>query len=257
MFSFTTDQVSLWIAQFIWPFVRILSLFTFAPVLSQRNIPQRVKLASAVVLTIVIAPLIPDFARPVLQDIYSVQGIVLLAEQLLVGFVMGFSLKLVFAAMETAGEFIGLQMGISFATFVDPQNARPTPIIGSLMNILAMLVFLGLNGHLSLIMSIAESFTVVPISSDAHAGFNWLALTQQGGQLFALGLHLALPIIAVIMICNMALAVLARSAPQINIFSISFAITMLAGLFALFAMLPGLSQLLETALGTNPIELLK
>jgi flagellar biosynthetic protein FliR len=225
-----------------WPLVRILALMMTAPIYSSRNIPVRYKVLAGIVITAVVAPGLPPAPEG--------DFLMLLLQQILVGAVLGFSVQLVFAAVEMAGDFIGLQIGLGFATLVDPVNSHQTPVTGSFFSILAMLVFLSMNGHLMLIAQVADSFTVIPISSDVTAGFNFLTLTHWGSEVFRLGFMLAMPVVTTILICNIALGVLARIAPQLSIFSVGFALTLSVGMLMLMVSLPYLAAPLERALSS-------
>ncbi|CFM04522.1 flagellar biosynthetic protein [Bordetella pertussis] len=145
MIAFTMEQLNGWLAQFLWPFVRILALVGAAPLFSESTIPTRVKIGLAFMLTIAVAPAIgPMPAVPP----SSYAGLFLLSQQVLIGIALGLSMRVVFAAVQTAGEFVGLQMGLSFASFFDPATGANTAVLSRLFNIVAMLVFLALDGHL-------------------------------------------------------------------------------------------------------------
>ncbi|CAN5445770.1 flagellar biosynthetic protein FliR [soil metagenome] len=225
-----------------WPFVRIMALFAASPVLSTRGVPNRFKVLMALALAAVVAPSIDvsgagDFLATLLQQIF-------------VGVVVGFAMRIVFGAIEFAVDLAGLQIGIGFATFVDPVNNRPTPIIGSFYSVLATLIFLGLDGHLMLIAQLIDSFEVVPVSPHATGGFDLLSIAGWGAELFRLGFTLALPIITSILICNFALGIMARVAPQLSIFSVGFSMMMIAGLLMIWLTLPYLGAPLQRAITT-------
>ncbi|WP_028312546.1 flagellar biosynthetic protein FliR [Derxia gummosa] len=243
MVSFSFEQVWNLLVQFWWPFVRLLALFGTAPVLSHRSIPTRFRVLGALVLAIVLAPAIPDAAT--VSNGGALENVGTLLRQLMVGFVIGFSMRLVFAAVEYAGDLAGLQMGLSFATFVDPQNARQTPLLGSFLSLFATMLFLSADGHLMLIAQLAESFRVIPVLGPVTAGFDLLGIASWGSQLFTIGFNLALPVIVAILVCNMALGVMARVAPQLSIFNVGFAVTLLVGLFIVAMMLPLLGAPLD------------
>ncbi len=141
-----------------------------------------------------------------------------LAQQMLVGYVVGFTVRLAFAAVELAGDLIGLQMGFSFAGFIDPQHSGQTPLLGSFLGVLATLMFLSVGGLLALITSITESFRTVPVGTEFMSLLRWEKLVVMGAGLFASGLHIALQMVATLMAVNLALGVIARSAPQLNLF---------------------------------------
>ena len=170
-----------------------------------------------------------------------------LAEQVLLGTAMGFAMRLVFAAVELAGELIGLQMGLSFAGFIDPQAGSPVPLVSSFLSLIASLVFLALNGHLMVLAAVTESFSVWPVGA-AGAKIDIPGLVAWGAEIFRLGLHLALPVLATMLLVNLALGVLARAAPQLNLLAVGFPATLLAGFLLLAGLLPVMLPALQRAL---------
>jgi flagellar biosynthesis protein FliR len=253
MITFTSQQLDLWIGTFLWPFCRILALLTAAPVLNHRVIPVRVKVAFALLLAFAIGPSLP--ASPPVA-LASAAAIGTLIQQTMIGLAIGFSMSLVFSAMEMAGDLIGLQMGLSFATFVDPQSSSQTPLIGSFLGVFAMLTFLIIDGHLTLIALLAESFHALPVGADIQGVINWEKLSLWGTEVFTIGLHLALPVIATILLSNIALGVLTRAAPQLNIFAVGFPLTLLLGFVILWLAMPHFGAFFEQTLARGATLLL-
>ncbi len=161
---------------------------------------------------------------------------------------MGFSMRLVFAGVQAAGEYAGLQMGLSFASFFDPTSGGNTMVIARLLNVMAMLIFLAVDGHLMLVMVLAESFQALPISDAPLAAGGWFLLANAGGDIFASGLMLALPLIATLLTLNLAMGILNRVSPQFSIFAVGFPITLLAGIAMLQLLMQYLAPFLRAAL---------
>jgi flagellar biosynthetic protein FliR len=247
MLTVTSAQLDLWIGMWIWPFCRILSLFAVAPILYNRSIPGQVKIALSLAIAALVAPGLPSSPVP----LNSVAALEVLAQQMLLGLAIGFSMRLVFAAIELAGDLIGLQMGLSFASFINPQSNTQSPLVGSLLGILASLLFLSMNGHLMMISAITDSFRAFPIAalgSDNALPFNSAKLVAWTGELFRVGLHLSLPVLATMLILNLGLGVLVRSAPQLNLFAIGFPVTLLVGLMVLTLSIPYFVPYIQAAL---------
>lgn len=181
-------------------------------------------------IAVAIAPILP--ASPSIQ-VGTLKGLALLVEQMLIGIAIGFSAKIVFAAIDLAGEYIGFQMGLNFATFYDPLNASQTPVTTEFISLLGLLVFLSINGHLMFFATLAHSFTAMPIGGVFFGSSVWTALAQLGAKIFAAGLLLALPVIVALMIINIALGVLTRAAPQLNLFALGFPLTLTGGFITL------------------------
>lgn len=235
MISLTDAQLNTWLISFIWPLTRILGLLMVAPVFGHRSVPAHVKVGLGVFIALIVSPALPPLPDVGLGSWY---GLLILVQQFLIGLSIGFVMRVTFAAVEAAGEIVGLQMGLGFASFYDPQSAGQTLVLARFFNLLAMLVFLAINAHLLLLGVLVDSFQTLPISTQplAVAGFFKLALF--GSTVFAVGLQLALPLIAILLMTNLALGILTRSAPQLNIFAIGFPITLGVGLIVLDILLP-------------------
>ncbi len=235
MISLTDVQINTWLISFIWPLTRILGLIMLAPVFGHSSVPRRVKIGLGVFIALIVAPTLPPMPD---VGLGSWHGLFILIQQLLIGMAIGFIMRIVFAATETAGEIVGLQMGLGFASFFDPQSAGQTLVLSQFFNLLAALLFLAINAHLLLLNVLVESFKSLPISPEPLAAAGFYNIAIYGSVVFSIGLQLALPLIAILLMTNLALGILTRSAPQLNIFAIGFPITLGVGLIALDVTLP-------------------
>ena len=231
MLTLTSAQIEAMMGAFFWPFVRVLALVMSAPVFGHRSVPRRVKVGLAALITLLVAPGLPA-PPPLSQD----DAFLLLIQQMLIGIALGFAMQVAFAAVQLAGDLIGMQMGLSFANFIDPQHSGQSPVLGMMLGLFATLIFLSIDGHLLLVAALAESFRLAPIGLEPLWGARWAGLLGWGGQLFRIGLHLALPLLAAMLAVNIALGILTRAAPQLNLFSIGFPVALIAGI-AMFALL--------------------
>ena len=159
----------------------------------------------------------------------------------MIGIAIGFVLRIIFTGVELAGEMIGMTMGLGFATFFDPQSKGHSSAISQLLSFLTLLIFITSNLHLLLIETLVDSFHSLPIGVTSLDTNSFQQIAYYGSRLFSLGFQLSLPIITTLMITNMALAVLTRAAPQLNLFAIGFPITFLAGYLMLYVLLPSLT----------------
>lgn len=230
MISIGSAQIDAWIAALIFPLARILAFVAAAPLWSTTSIPLRTRLMLGLAITLAIAPALP--AMPEVQPA-TLAGLWILFQQMLIGIGMGFAARIVFAAFDMAGEFMGFQMGLGFATFYDPLRGSQTPVVAEFVGLIALLLFLSMNGHLLYFATLAQSFAAIPISPTPLAASSWLNLAELGGKIFSAGLLLSLPVVVALMITNIALAVLTRAAPQLNIFALGFPLTLIGGFFAL------------------------
>jgi flagellar biosynthetic protein FliR len=239
--SFSSAQLDTWLAVFMFPLARILALMASAPVFSSEGIPTQIRLVIGLAIGLGLAPALPPMP-PVSPG--SWLGIAILIQQILIGVTLGFAMRVVFSAVDMAGELIGLQMGLSFATFYDPQTSSQT-LVSEFLSLLATLLFLAMNGHLLLMSVLAESFSLLPISATPFAAKGFSALVSWAAILFSAGLMLALPLIAALLIANIALGVLARVAPALNIFAVGFPVTIVSGFAVLLLSLPYFGAALE------------
>jgi flagellar biosynthesis protein FliR len=241
MFSVTYAQLNGWLTAFLWPFVRILALIATAPVLSHMAIPIRVKVSLAAFITLIVAPTLPAMPQ---ATVFSAAGVWIIVNQFLIGAAIGMTMQIAFAAVDAAGEFIGQQMGLGFAMLYDPRAGGNAVVISRYLNALATLAFLVFDGHLQLIGALMTTFQSVPISANVVAAAShaqgWKTLVGYGASVFSTGLLLSLPIVAALLITNIALGILNRAAPQIGVFQIGFPVTMLVGMLLLQLMIPNL-----------------
>lgn len=224
--TLTSAQLNAWMLTFLWPFVRMLSLVASAPLFGETVVPRSFKVILAALLAVVIAPTLAPM--PAVAPV-SAAGLWILLQQVLIGAAMGFAMRMVFALVQVAGDYVGLQMGLSFATFFDPTSGGNTMVLGRLLNVLAMLLFLSVDGHLLLIGTLAESFRSLPIADGPLARGGWAVLVAAGADIVTGALMLALPLMATLLSLNLAMGILNRVSPQFSIFSVGFPITLLAG----------------------------
>lgn len=235
MVTFTEAQLMTWLSPVFWPFLRILALCMTAPVLSMRNIPVRVKIALAFFMALCAQATMP--AAPTIA-LDSHQALDAVLQQVLVGAALGFAARIVFAAIEFAGELIGLQMGLNYAAFFDPTTGGQSTATARFFGTMAAWLFVVINGHLLLTFAVVKSFDTFPIGAQPLAFFTTLQPQVWGAEVFSLGLWIALPIIAMLLFVNLVLGVISRVAPQMQIFAIGFPITLSVGLIGMTLTLP-------------------
>jgi flagellar biosynthetic protein FliR len=247
MITFTSAQLSAWYGALFWPLVRVLALLSTAPLLSHRAIPLRIKVGFGVAVSVIVMPTVHS---PPIGDVLTAAGFALLLQNILIGVVIGFTVRLVFAALELAGELVGLQMGLSYAAFFNPSSGAPQNAVASFMSLLALLMFVAIDGHLMLIHALGESFRLFPLEPQVVAAtpMTFDRIVAMAADIFAIGLSIALPFLAVMLLTNVVLGVLARVAPQLNIFAVGFPLTIVVGLVVLFLLLPYVETPLRAAL---------
>ncbi|HET8868869.1 MAG TPA: flagellar biosynthetic protein FliR [Aquabacterium sp.] len=245
MISFSEAQVLGWISVWLWPFFRVMGLFTSAPVLSQKSIPRRVRLALSLLIVIAAQPSLPAMPNVALN---SPDAVMVIAQQVLIGLTMGFAARVVFAAIEFAGEIVGLQMGLNFASFFDPMSGSQSTAVSRFYGTCAAWLFVVMNGHLLLTAALVQSFTAFPISNQPLAFLATVQPQVWGAEIFSLGLWVSLPVVAMLALVNLVMGLISRVASQMNIFSVGFPVTLGVGLTGLWLTLPMMQTPLTSAL---------
>lgn len=235
MLTFSEAQLIAWISPLLWPFIRTLALFTTIPVLSQRTVPMRLRVALAFLITVCAQASLP--AMPVIP-LDSPQTVLVIIQQVLIGVTLGFAARIVFAAIEFAGELVGLQMGLNYAGFFDPSTGGQGTAVGRFFGTTVAWLFIIINGHLLLIMALVQSFQAFPVRPEPFAFLRALQPQVWGAEIFKLGLWIALPMVTMLLFVNLVLGVISRVSQQMNIFAIGFPITLGVGLLGVFLTLP-------------------
>ena len=236
----STAEITGLLGSYIWPFFRIAALVMAAPIFSSNFVNTRSRLLIALAMSIVIIPSIPDIA-PAVEPL-SGTGLLIIVHQILIGACMGFMLQLLFNAFIIGGQIIAMQMGLGFASMVDPQNGVTVPVISQFYLIFVTLIFISLNGHLILVQVLVESFVTIPIMPSGLPHTSFRDLVSQASWMYASGVLVALPAIGSLMMVNLAFGILSRAAPQISPFSIGFPLTIILGFGIIFVTLPSMAS---------------
>ncbi|MCP4407863.1 MAG: flagellar biosynthetic protein FliR [Gammaproteobacteria bacterium] len=226
-------EINAWVGGFLWPFLRISAMFVSAPLFSSRMIPLKVRLLIGLLLSLMIEPMI--LSVPATEPL-SPEGLLISAHQVLIGLGMGFILQLIFSAFALAGEVVAMSMGLGFASMIDPQNGVQIPVLSSYYVVLVTLIFLALNGHLSLIVMIMESFQSLPIGVHGVGVDGVWQIVAWASAMFSGAVLVALPALISLLMVNLAFSMITRTAPQLNIFAVGFPMTLMLGfIFILFS----------------------
>lgn len=242
--TFAIDDVMLLIERFLLPFIRLGALFVAAPFFGAVTVPVRVRIILAIAVTVILMPVLGD-TRAV--ELVSAAGLLLILQQVAVGLVMGLMLQFVVAAIVMAGHTIATAMGLSFASSVDPQNGTQVTILGQFYLIIATLFFLAIDGHLRLLELLAMSFEVFPVTRFVLDAGLFGEVMLYSAQMFVTGTLLALPVMIGVLLINVGFGVMTRAAPQLNIFSIGFPMSMLGGFVLMLLSMPVVLPVLGNA----------
>lgn len=227
------------VATVMWPFCRFLAAFAAAPVLGEVMVPMRARALAALALALVTQPGLPQ--GPAL-DPFSVAGIAVMAEQILIGGMLGFAFHLVLSGLLLLGTLVSSQMGLSMAVMNDPINGAASDAMSSLLYTLFVLLFFAVDGHLVLTQVLARSFDIWPVGGVGMAAASLEQLVHGVGWIFSVALMLALPVVFAIMVIQMGMGFLQRVAPSLNLFSLGFSITTVFGLVLMAALVPALPE---------------
>ena len=234
MTSITTAQFNALLVAYFFPMARILALLAAAPPFNNVGLSRRTRLLLGLAIAVAVTPALP--AIPVTEP-SSGLGLLIFAQQIV--------MRLVFSAIDLSGTIIGNLMGLGFATAYDPDSASQTPVISEFLGTLALLVFFSINGHLMVIATLVQSFSALPIGNTGLNSGSWLNVANAGVLIFSSGVFLALPVTVALLITNIALAILGRVAPQLNLMAIGFPITIVLGFGAIVASLSYLNAPLQ------------
>lgn len=213
---------------------RIGGLLAAVPVLSGRAVPLKVKVALILSLGLLLAPMLNLPSIPY-DPLALAAGLV---SEMTIGLAIGLAVRLLFSALEVAGELIGIQMGFGVVQLFDPATAAQTPIIARFFTLLASLVFLSMNGHMFLVATILSSYEAIPAFGASLPGSVADDVLRLSQNMFLLGLKLAAPVLVIIFVINILLAMLGRAVSQINVFVLSFPVTIAGGLAVLALSMP-------------------
>lgn len=237
-----------WVEVFLLALFRVAGIVGAMPVLGGRAVPARVKLALALVLTLVLLPALPLERWP-LQPHGIWQWLGLAAHELLFGILLGFAAQVPVLAMQLAGELIGLQMGFGIAAVLDPEAGGQENLIAGLLQVVALLLFLTFDGHHVVLRALADSFRAVPPGGLALSPDLLGEGIRLTGRLLELGLRLGAPVLAALLLAEAGLGLVARTVPQMNIFIVGFPLKIGLGFAMLALTLPATLLLFRQEIG--------
>lgn len=232
----TDAQISSWVSHFLWPLYRILGFFMIAPFFGTRNIPTRIRVAFGVVITFLIAPILPE-----MPDIESVSllSTLVIFHQLSIGIALGFVYLVFFQIFVVAGQMIAMQMGLGMASMIDPSNGVSVPTVAQWYLTLVTLIFVAMNGHLVVLEILIESFQTMPVGVTGLSTLTFFEVSKWASWMLSSALSMALPSMGALLLVNLSFGIMARAAPSMNIFSLGFPITMIMGVFVLWLSFTG------------------
>lgn len=235
-FAGVEAQLWLWLVAMIRPGAAFLA----APVFGAAFVPVQVRLIISLAVGIPALAAV-NFTLPA-DGLVSIAGFLLVAGEVMAGLAIGFAIQIGYSAALVAGEVIANAMGLGFAAMIDPASGQHNPVVGQFLAILGTFLFLAIDGHLALAATIVESYRALPPGDAWLTAESVRGLVYFGSVLFASGLSIALPVAFALILLQIVMGMLARSAPQLNLFAVGFPATLFAGLVLLAISAPVLGE---------------
>lgn len=240
-------------------FVRVAAIVFSAPLFDSRAIPVLFKIGLALSAAVLLYPLMGAEPGVSPGGGFTVLGLGIVGE-VLVGLIIGFTVRLIFAAVEMAGQLAGFQMGLAIANVFDPITSTQVPIVSQMQNIVAMLIFLAANAHHLVLRAMAESFRIVPLLDFRFNRSLVSMLSDLTGGMFVTAIKIAAPVMVALLLTSLMLGLVARVVPQMNIFIVAMPVKIVIGLVFMALALPFLAGFLGHAfinLGNDLLLMLK
>ena len=237
--NFSADLVMSWIASYAWPYSRLAAMLMTMFVIGSQNVPVMVRAKLALVVTAVMAPVLPAMPE---VPLFSGNGLLITVQQVLIGVAIGFASQLLSQTFVLAGQVIAMQTSLGFASLVDPINGGSSPVVGQFYLMLGALVFFAVDGHIAMLHLMMMSFTTLPVSTTGLSLPSMQSLYGFMTVMLQMALSVSLAAIVAMLLINFAFGVMTRAAPQLNIFSMGFAVSMVCGLLILWLSLGGFME---------------
>lgn len=220
--------LSAWLGAYLFPLFRLGGFFLIAPLFGTQLVPGRIRIGLALLVTLLLAPLLPPVPA---IDPLSIESMLLVTQQVLIGVALGFVMQLFFQVFVFGAQMIAMQMALGLASMVDPANGISVTVLAQYFLLLLTLVFVATNGHIVMFEVLLESFRYLPVGGDWDAAAAGGEIAHAASWMFLSGLLLALPAVTALLVVNLAFGVMTRAAPQLNVFSLGFPVSLVFGLF--------------------------
>lgn len=218
----------------LYIFVRMTGIFVISPIFSRNNIPNIFKIGFALIVSLLVASIITGENI----DYNDFEILIIIIRELIIGIIIGYISYLFFSAFYIAGQIVDTQIGFGMVNVLDPQHNIQIPIMGNFFYIIAILVFLTINGHHLLLKAVVASFQVLQIGQFTINEVVLSNFIKIIAQIFEIGFKISSPVIATIFLANVLLGILARTMPQMNVFIVGMPLKIIIGLLTLVIILP-------------------
>lgn len=236
------------VVTFLLILMRVSAILIMMPIFGERVVPAQVKAALSIIIAIIVYPVLnlPPAQAPTDSTIHLLLA---MGGEILIGIVIGFVARVVFAAVQTAGELMGFQMGVAISNVIDPISSTQVSILSEFLYLVALLIFVAVDGHHIFLSAITESYRAIPALGGMFGADAAREITLLTRDVFVTGLRLAAPVIAVVFFVNVALGLIARTVPQINVFIVGFPLQVFVGLLFLGLAMPFIIALISNEIG--------
>lgn len=226
---------------------RVAGIFAALPVFGGRRLPLRIKVVTVLMITLVCFPTLSVALPRIPTDVFSLA--LLVFSEVMIGLTLALITQIIFAAVEFSGQIIGMQMGLTISSILDPSQGTQTQIMSVIQTLFATLLFLSLNVHHLFIRAIMDSFRVIPLGGWHLSGELVNFLVMRTADIFIIGIRLAAPVMVALLLTTIALGIMARAFPQMNVFMISLPLNVGLGLVILGMTLTIFFHVLEVSFG--------
>lgn len=231
---------------FLIVLVRMSSLFIISPLFGRRNIPNIFKIAFALMVSVLLINVVKLPEGIILYSTYDFT--IAIIKEFLIGLILGYVSFVILSAIYLAGQLIDTQIGFGIVNVIDPISNIQVPITANLYYTLTMVIFLTINGHHMLIEAVTKSFTIIPIGTAVFSQEMMPQIVQIMGLVFIIAFKISAPIIAAALICDVALGILSRTMPQMNIFFVGMPLKIVLGLVAIMITLPAFLMIVGSSI---------
>ncbi|NVK31751.1 MAG: flagellar biosynthetic protein FliR [Gammaproteobacteria bacterium] len=238
----TVGEIGALVGSLLWPLMRISAMLLAMPVMGANAMPVRIRVMYAFFLSFTIAPLIPEVPE---VDLLSGTAVLIALHEVILGAAIGLCLQFIFVSLIAAGEQMALSMGLGFATMIDPANGVSVPVLGQLLMIIGALLYFVSGLHGQVIETLLASFFKAPVQTMAFDKDIFFQIASAMSFVAMSAVLISLPITASVLLVYVGLGVMTRAAPQMNIFSVGFPVTLMTGIIGVLLLMPALDLAFE------------
>ncbi len=220
---------------FLLVFIRIIGVIAVSPFFGHRVIISQAKVGLGLIIAATLFSSMPVQLDP---EPNLLPYVILAAKELILGMLFGYTARLVFFAVQFAGEIIGIDIGFGVVNIIDPLSAEQISVIGTFKNLIAIVTFLVINGHHVILNALIQSFEMLPLGGIHLSAGLGSGIIEMTAQVFIMAIQMSAPVITALFMTSLALGIVARTVPQMNVFIVGFPLKIGIGVAMLMISLP-------------------